>query len=167
MIGVVTHLGRQVKSTRKAGLSFLEEKVKPLIRRLCGTKASVLPHRPWPRAIHRGIDATREREVTRIPQGRLSAPSREVSPRVQLVSYPTRILRLARLVHLTTLPTPPGLGWFNLRPYSKADHDHSDTNPTYCAASTAWGIQSSSYSEMTISLGSSEQAGHFGSRRIV
>ena len=60
-VGVVAHLRRQVEGDREAGLALLEQVVVALVRLRGRAEAGVLPHRPEAPAVHRRMDAARER----------------------------------------------------------------------------------------------------------
>ena len=57
VVGVVTHLGRQVEGARQAGLTGLQEELETQVRRGGRTEAGVLAHRPESSPVHRGLDA--------------------------------------------------------------------------------------------------------------
>src|SRR5206468_6701544 len=59
-VGVMTHLGRQVESDRKASLALPEQVAETTIRLSRAPEASVLPDGPGPTAVHLGIDTTGE-----------------------------------------------------------------------------------------------------------
>ncbi len=62
VVGVVAHLRRQIEGDAQA-VDALREQVAVARVRLGGrAKPGVLPHRPQPAAIHRRLDAARERE---------------------------------------------------------------------------------------------------------
>ena len=63
MVRVVAHLGRQVEGDREAGLPLLEEVAEALVGLGRRAEAGVLAHRPEPPAVHRGLDAARERDT--------------------------------------------------------------------------------------------------------
>ena len=74
MVGVVAHQRRHVERGREAGLAVVEQVAEALVRLLGGAEAGELPHRPELAAVHRRIDAARERD--RRPGSRGRARSR-------------------------------------------------------------------------------------------
>ena len=70
VVGVVAHLRRQVEGDAQAA-DALREQV-PVARVRFGRRAEpgVLPHRPQPAAVHRRLDAARERETRRAARRR-------------------------------------------------------------------------------------------------
>src|SRR5207245_7233478 len=60
-VGVVTHLGGQVESDRKTGLTLPEQITEATIRLGRAAKAGVLPDRPGPPSVHLRVDAACER----------------------------------------------------------------------------------------------------------
>ena len=69
-VRVVAHLGGQVEGDRQAGLALLEQVAEPLVGLGRGREAGVLAHRPEAAAVHRRLDAARERELARAARGR-------------------------------------------------------------------------------------------------
>ena len=63
VVGVETHLRRQVERDRETGRSVREQVTIAAVRFLGGAKARVLPHRPEAAAVHRRLHATRERWI--------------------------------------------------------------------------------------------------------
>ena len=61
MIRVVAHQRRHVERGREAGLPMLEQVAEARVRLLRRAEAGELAHRPEPAAVHRRIDAARER----------------------------------------------------------------------------------------------------------
>ncbi len=61
MIGVVAHQGREVERDRKPGLPMFEQELVALIRIRCTPETGELPHRPELAAVHRWMNAARER----------------------------------------------------------------------------------------------------------
>ena len=61
MVGVVAHQRRHVERRREAGLPVLEQVAEALVRLLRRPEAGELAHRPEPAAVHRRVDAARER----------------------------------------------------------------------------------------------------------
>ena len=70
VIGVVAHQRRHVERGREAGLAVLEQVAEALVRLLGGAEAGELAHRPEPAAVHRRVDAARERIDARDSRGR-------------------------------------------------------------------------------------------------
>src|SRR5271167_3621582 len=68
MIGIAPHLGRQIERDRQARLAIGKQVAIAAIRFFRITEAGVLTHRPQPPAIHRGLDAARERIIARETQ---------------------------------------------------------------------------------------------------
>src|SRR5580765_9026385 len=61
VVRVVAHQRRHVERRREPGLPVLEEVAEALVRLLGRPEAGELAHRPQAAAVHRGIDAARER----------------------------------------------------------------------------------------------------------
>jgi hypothetical protein len=85
-LGVVAHLGRQVERHRQAGLALLEEVAEAPVGLLGGREPGVLAHRPQPAAIHRRLDAPRERVLPGPPEVAIL-----VQPAVSAGVYRSRI----------------------------------------------------------------------------
>ncbi len=68
VVGVVPYLRRQVESHRQAGLALREQVAEAPIRFRSGPEAGILPHRPQPAAVHRGVDPTGVRKLARATQ---------------------------------------------------------------------------------------------------
>ena len=64
-IGVVAHLGRQVEGDRQAGLALVEQVTEAPVGLRGRGEAGVLAHRPEAAAVHRRLDAARERILAR------------------------------------------------------------------------------------------------------
>ena len=76
MVRVVAHLRRQVERDAQAADALREQIAVARVRFRGGAEAGVLPHRPQPAAIHRRLDAARERKLAgeaelagRVPAG--------------------------------------------------------------------------------------------------
>ena len=67
VVGVVADLRRQVEGHRQAGLPLLQQVTVARVGILGGGEAGVLAHRPEPPAVHRRLDAARERVLARRP----------------------------------------------------------------------------------------------------
>jgi len=65
VVGVVAHLSGQVEGHREAGLSLLEQVAESRVGLGGGAEPRVLPHGPETAAVHRRLDATRERVLAR------------------------------------------------------------------------------------------------------
>ena len=61
VVGVVAHQRRHVERGRQAGLPVVEQVAEALVGLLGGAEAGELAHRPQPAAVHRRVDAARER----------------------------------------------------------------------------------------------------------
>ena len=61
VVGVVAHQRRHVEGRREAGLAVLEQVAEALVRLLGRAEAGELAHRPELPAVHRRVDAARER----------------------------------------------------------------------------------------------------------
>ena len=81
VIGVEAHLRRQVERDREARLPLLEQVPEPRVRLLGRRHTRVLPHRPQAAAVHRRVDAARERRRPRARPGRARDRSRARGPR--------------------------------------------------------------------------------------
>ena len=68
VVRVVAHQRRHVERGREPGLAVLEQVAEALVRLLRGAEAGELPHRPELAAVHRRIDAAREREDARVAE---------------------------------------------------------------------------------------------------
>ena len=67
VVGVVAHQRGHVKRRREARLAVLEQVVEALVGLLARAEAGELAHRPQPPAVHRLVDAARERVGARAP----------------------------------------------------------------------------------------------------
>ena len=65
VVGVEAHQRRHVERGREAGLPVLEQVVEALVRLLGRAEAGELAHRPQAPAVHRRVDAARERVLAR------------------------------------------------------------------------------------------------------
>ena len=65
VVAVVADLRRQVERDGEPGLAALEQVAEAAVGLGGGGEAGVLPHRPGPAAVHRGLHAARERELAR------------------------------------------------------------------------------------------------------
>src|SRR5436853_7347115 len=63
MIGVVAHLGGKIEGDRQTRLSGIKQMAKARVGVFSCAEARVLAHRPELAAIHRGVDAARERRL--------------------------------------------------------------------------------------------------------
>ena len=63
MIGVVAHLGGQVKGAGQAGLAGAEQELETFVGRLGRAETGVLAHGPELAAIHRGLHAAGVRKL--------------------------------------------------------------------------------------------------------
>jgi len=68
VIRVVAHQRRHVEGRRQPRLPVLEQVPEPRVRLLGRPEPGELPHRPQPPAVHRRVDAARERIDAGIPQ---------------------------------------------------------------------------------------------------
>ena len=68
MIRVVAHERRHVEGGREPGLAVLEEVAEALVRLLGRAEAGELAHRPEAAAVHRRVDAARERILARVAE---------------------------------------------------------------------------------------------------
>jgi len=68
VVGVEAHQRRHVEGRREAGLPVLEQVAEPLVRLRRRAEAGELPHRPELAAVHRRVDAAREREDARVAE---------------------------------------------------------------------------------------------------
>ena len=83
-VGVVAHLGRQVEGDRQPGLALVEEVAEPPVGLLGGREARVLAHRPEAAAVHRRLDAARERVLTGTAQVAILVEAGGVGRRVEV-----------------------------------------------------------------------------------
>ena len=65
VVGVVPHQRRHVERRGQPGLAVVEQVAEALVRLLGGAEAGELAHRPQPAAVHRRVDAARERKLAR------------------------------------------------------------------------------------------------------
>ena len=68
VVRVVAHQRRHVERRREPRLAVLEQVAEALVRLLRRPEAGELPHRPQPAAVHRRVDAARERERARVAE---------------------------------------------------------------------------------------------------
>ena len=85
VVRVVAHQRRHVERGRQTRLPVVEQVMEALVRLLGRAEAGELPHRPEPSAVHRRVDAARERIRARVAE-------------VALVVDVDRVGRLERLV---------------------------------------------------------------------
>ena len=85
VVGVVAHQRRHVERRREAGLAVLEQVVEALVRLLCRAEAGELAHRPEAAAVHRRVDAARERIDARVAEVALVVDLRRVGRVERLV----------------------------------------------------------------------------------
>ncbi len=67
-VGVDAHLRGQIERDRQSCLSVVQQQAKPPVGLLGRAEPGVLAHGPQPAAVHRGLDAPRERKRARIRQ---------------------------------------------------------------------------------------------------
>ena len=67
VVGVVPHLGGEVKGHRQPGLALVEQVAEPLVRLCGGSHPRVLSHRPELSPVHRRVDAAGVRLLAREP----------------------------------------------------------------------------------------------------
>ena len=65
VVAVEAHQRRQIERGAQAGLALVEQIAEPLVRVGRAAEAGELAHRPEPIAVHRFVDAAREREIGR------------------------------------------------------------------------------------------------------
>src|SRR5919201_702757 len=68
VVRVEAHQGGHVEGRRQPCLAVIEQVAEALVRLLGGAEAGELPHRPQPAAVHRRVDAPRERSLARIAE---------------------------------------------------------------------------------------------------
>ena len=73
VVGVVAHQRGHVEGRREAGLAVVEQVAEALVGLLARAEAGELAHRPQPPAVHRLVDAARERVGARAPDRVLGA----------------------------------------------------------------------------------------------
>jgi hypothetical protein len=83
VIGVVPHQGRHVERGREPGLALLEQVLEPRVGVLRASEAGEHPHRPEAAAVHRRIDAARERILAGVAEALLVRAVRDVLGRVE------------------------------------------------------------------------------------
>ena len=76
VVGVVAHQRRHVERRREAGLPVVEQVAEARVRLLRRPEAGELAHRPEPAAVHRRVDAARERDTRRASRGRARSRAR-------------------------------------------------------------------------------------------
>ena len=74
MVRVVAHLRRQIEGDAQAADALREQIAVARVRFGGGAEPGVLPHRPQPAAVHRRLDAARERELAREVRARRRSP---------------------------------------------------------------------------------------------
>ena len=87
MIGVVSHLRRQIECDAQAGDAIREQVPISLVRFLGGRKAGVLPHRPEPPAVHGRLDPARKRVPAGLSEGGRGIPSDKICGRASVVRH--------------------------------------------------------------------------------
>src|SRR5207249_4098102 len=107
----------EAEAGRQAGLALLEQTVQPPAAVLGGPEAGKLPHGPEPAAIHRRMDATRERRLAGESELAGGVPTFQVLQSVQSLDrqvgdgrellLPFRLLPEG-VAQRVLLPVPPG-----------------------------------------------------------
>ena len=75
VVGVVAHLRRQIEGDAQAADALVEQIPVARVGFRGGAEAGVLPHRPQPAAVHRRLDAARERKLAREAEAGWRRPS--------------------------------------------------------------------------------------------
>ena len=88
VVRVVAHQRRHVERRREPGLAVLEQVAEALVRLLRRAEARELAHRPELAAVHRGVDAARERIHTRVAEVAVVVDLDRVRRRERLVLDP-------------------------------------------------------------------------------
>ena len=83
VVGVVTHLRRQIEGDAQAVDPLRQQVSIALVGLGCRRKPGVLPHGPQPAAIHRRLDAAGEGECAGLAQGGVRRPVRQVVRRIE------------------------------------------------------------------------------------
>jgi len=78
MVTVEPHLRREIERRREPRLPVVEQVAEPRVRLFRRRHAGVLPHRPQPVPVHRGVRAPREREGARLAEVATRLPSLDV-----------------------------------------------------------------------------------------
>ena len=78
MVRVVAHLRRQIEGDAQAADALREQIAIARVRLRGRSEAGVLPHRPQPAAVHRRLDAAREREFAGEAEFRRRVPAGEI-----------------------------------------------------------------------------------------
>ncbi len=99
MVGVQTHLGREVERGRESGLAVLQEVAEAAVRIVGRAHPRVLPHRPETSAVHRGVRPACERERPRLAQPALGIPRGEILGPVHVVELDAGVGDAALLPH--------------------------------------------------------------------
>ena len=79
MIGVVSHLRRKIEGDAQPGDAMRQQIAVSSVGFRGRAETRILPHRPQPAAIHRRLDAARERKFAREAEGRVGIPTDKVS----------------------------------------------------------------------------------------
>ena len=106
-VGVVAHQRRHVERGREPGLPVLEQVAEALVRLRRGAEAGELAHRPEPAAVHRRVDAARERIRRRGSRGRARSRRRRCRRVRAARSRSRRSSRRARPAARATPRTAP------------------------------------------------------------
>src|SRR4051794_9515681 len=90
MIGVVAHLGRQIKRYREPGLAALQQVAIAGVRFLRGGVASILAHRPEAAAVHVWLNTARVGRLAREAETAIGVPLGEIVRAVQRIDGDAR-----------------------------------------------------------------------------
>ena len=85
IVAVESHEGRQVEGGAESGLALFEEEFEALVGLPRRAEAGELAHGPEPAAVHGGVDAARERILTRITEIGFGVETVEAVGRVERV----------------------------------------------------------------------------------
>ena len=111
IVGVDPHQRRHVERSRESSLPLVDQVAKALVRLFRRSVACELPHRPQPAAVHRRVDAPRERRLAGEPEVVDVIEAVEVPRPVQAVDLPPRDGRepVRALVPVVALSITPRL----------------------------------------------------------
>ena len=87
VVRVVAHLRGQIERDAQSGHALRQQVPVPLIRLGGGAEPGVLPHRPEPAAIHRRLDATRERKLAGLAEVPIGIPVGEIGRNARRINH--------------------------------------------------------------------------------
>src|SRR5258706_7760614 len=142
MVRVVAHQRRHVERGRQARLAVLQQVAEALVGLLCGAETRELAHRPEAAAIHRRINAARERIDPRIAEVAVVIDRHRLRGVERLRLDPGhRREKLAPPLRLPVVHLPPGLDAGGADPpIVRGGHCRSIGRGSFARAAAPWSV---------------------------